>query len=107
MSKNPLKQKMRTIDSARQMYNTLRQLTIQRAVNMLEEGERGIYTRLAWTTRKIEKRWSVMIGLKANREGALLDMDWDIRTVPEDRLPPGMTQADADRQAVGVGRGGG
>jgi phage gp29-like protein len=102
MSKNPLKQKMRTIDSARQMYNTLRQLTIQRAVNLLEEGERGIYTRLAWTTRKIEKRWSVMIGLKANREGALLDMDWDIRTVPEDRLPPGMTQADADRQAVAL-----
>jgi len=102
MSKNPLKQKMKGIDSARQMYNTLRQLTIQRAVNMLEEGERGIYTRLAWTSRKIEKRWSVMIGLKRNREGSLLEMDWDLRPTPEDQLPPGATAAQAEAQAVAL-----
>jgi phage gp29-like protein len=96
---NTIKQKIKDLDSARTPYNTLRGLTIQRAVSMLEEGELGVYTRLAWTARKIERRWSVMIGLKKNREGALLNMDWDIRTVPEDRLPKGFTQADAERQA--------
>jgi len=99
MSKNTLKQKLDNLDSARTIYNTLRGLTIQRAVSMLDEAERGVYTRLAWTSRKIEKRWSVMIGLKKNREGALLEMDWDIRTVPEDRLPKGYTQEQADAQA--------
>jgi phage gp29-like protein len=100
--KTPIVQRIKDQEDHRQVYNTLRGLSIHQAVNMLEEGERGIYTRLAWTARKIEKRWSVMIGLKANREGALLDMDWDIRTVPEDRLPLGMTRADADRQAVAL-----
>lgn len=98
MSKN-LKGKIKELDSARTPYNTLRGLTIQRAVSMLDEAERGVFTRLAWTCRKMEKRWSVLIGLKKNREGALMEMDWDIRTVPEDRLPPGTTQEMADAQA--------
>lgn len=102
MSKNNLKTKISELDSARTMYNTLRQLTIQRAVSMLDEGETGIYTRLAQTMRRIEKRWSVMIGLLANREGALLEMDWDIRTVPEDQLPPGATKQMAEDQAVAL-----
>lgn len=102
MSRTNLKAKIRELDSARSMYNTLRALTISRAVGMLDEGERGVYTRLAQTFRRIEKRWSVMIGLLANREGALLNMDWDIRTVPEDQLPPGATKAMADAQAVAL-----
>lgn len=100
--KKPISQQIKDQQDCRQRYNTLRSLTIQRAVSLLEEGERGTYTRLAQAARKIEKRWSVMIGLKANREGALLEMDWDIRTVPADRLPAGFTRADANRQAVAL-----
>lgn len=91
--------KIAELDSARQMYNTLRGMTIRKVVDMLEEGERGIYTRLAWTARKVEKRWSVMIGLRSNREGALMEHDWNIRTIPEDQLPKGTTAKDAEAQA--------
>jgi phage gp29-like protein len=97
-----LKSKIKELDSQRVMYNTLRALTIRRAVSMLDEGEEGVYTRLAQTYRRIEKRWSVMIGLLANREGALLEMDWNIRTVPEDELPPGTTAKMAQAQAVAL-----
>lgn len=89
-------------DSLKKMGNPLCGLTIRSAVGLLDEGERGIYTRLAQTYRRIEKRWSVMIGLLANREGALLEMDWDIRTIPADRLPPGYSPFDAMRQAVAL-----
>ena len=102
MSKNPIKEKVKQVAAARQIHNTLRQLTIQKAVTMLDEAESGIYTRLAWTSRKIEKRWSVMIGLKRNREGALLEMDWDVRTTPEDDLPPGATIQMAEAQANAI-----
>jgi phage gp29-like protein len=102
MKKPTIKSKLNELDSARTIYNTLRGLTIQRAVSMLDEAECGVYTRLAWTCRKIEKRWSVMKGLKANREGALLEMDWNIRTVSEKQLPPGMTKQAAEKQAVAL-----
>lgn len=99
MANNTIAKRIQDLDVARQMYNTLRALTIKTVVQMLDEGEEGTFTRLAWTSRKVEKRWSVMIGLKANREGALLEKDWTIRTVPEDRLPKGYTERQAEAQA--------
>ncbi|MCS6248684.1 MAG: hypothetical protein H2173_14515, partial [Opitutus sp.] len=40
----------------RAQFNPLRSLTFQRAVSLLEEGERGAYAELQWTYRFIEKR---------------------------------------------------
>ncbi len=81
-------------------YNPLRGLTTQRVVNLLEEGERGIYANLQWLYRTIEKRDSTLRGLKALRISCLLNLDHSITMTPEDKLPPGATLQMAERQAV-------
>ena len=80
--------------------NPLRGLNMLRAVSLLEAGERGEYADLQWTYRFIEKRDATLRGLKRRTLGALKRLDWDIKTVPEEKLPPGATKAQADAQAV-------
>ncbi len=94
-----LKKQIEQLNKVRDQYNPLRSLTMSAAVSRLEQAERGIYCDLQWTYRTLEKRYAVLRGLKRLRLGALLEMDWDIRTFPEDQLPKGCTQADADAQA--------
>jgi phage gp29-like protein len=94
-----LKKQIDQLNKVREQYNPLRSLTMSAAVSRLEQAERGIFCDLQWTYRTLEKRYAVLRGLKRLRIGALLDMDWDIRTFPEDQLPKGCTQADADAQA--------
>jgi phage gp29-like protein len=94
-----LKKQIEQLNKVRDQYNPLRSLTMAAAVSRLEQAERGVYCDLQWTYRTLEKRYAVLRGLKRLRMGALLDMDWDIRTFPEDQLPKGCTQADADAQA--------
>lgn len=99
MTKNQLKKQIQTANSARTQYNPLRGMTLQRAVNLLEEGERGIYTDLQWLYRMIEKRDAVVRALKRRRSAALLKLEWNIKTVPPDQMPDGTTEEQADAQA--------
>lgn len=69
------------INKWRAQFNPLRGLTFQRAVGMLEEGERGAYADLQWTYRSIEKRDATLRGLVQLRIGAIKKLDWDIKTV--------------------------
>jgi len=86
----------------RDLHNPLRGLTMSRAVNYLEEGERGAYADLQWLFRFIEKRDATLRGGKRSLLSAVSEMDWDIKTVEERRLPKGYTQADAEAQAVAL-----
>lgn len=81
----------------RAQYNPLRGLTIQRAVSLLEEGERGRYADLQWLYRSIEKREATLRALKRLRLAAIGRLDWDIKMV--DDSPAAKTQADALRAA--------
>lgn len=84
----------------RDLHNPLRGLTMQRAVMYLEEGERGAYADLQWLFRYVEKRDATLRGGKRSLLGAVAEMDWDIKTVEDKKLPRGFTKAQAEAQAV-------
>ncbi len=86
----------------RDLFNPLRGLTMSRAVNYLEEGERGAYADLQWLYRFIEKRNATLRGGKRSLLSAVSEMDWEIKTVEEKRLPKGYTQAQAEAQATAL-----
>jgi phage gp29-like protein len=70
---------VKAIAKWRAQFNPLRGLTFQRAVSMLEDGERGSYADLTWTYRFIEKRDATLRGLKRLRLAALAKLDWNIK----------------------------
>jgi phage gp29-like protein len=94
-----LKKQIKSINAARSQYNPLRGITLQRAVSLLEEGERGIYADLQWLYRTIEKRDAVLRALKRRRSAALMKLEWNIKTVPADQMPDGVTEEQAESQA--------
>jgi phage gp29-like protein len=81
----------------RNQYNPLRNLSMQRLVFMLEEGERGAYADLQWLYRMIEKRDAVLRAGRRLRGAALAQMDWTIKTVSQ--LPNGVSPQLAEAQA--------
>lgn len=83
----------------RDAFNPLRGLTMRKAVAYLEEGERGAYADLQWVYRFIEKRDATLRGGKRSLIGGVEEKDWDIRTCPDELLPPGCTKTDAESQA--------
>lgn len=83
----------------RSQYNPLRGLTMARVVSLLEQGERGSYANLQWLYRYIEKRDATVRALKRLRLEALKNKPWRIETVDPDNLPPGATDAMAEKQA--------
>ena len=94
-----LKKQIKSVNAARSQYNPLRGITLQRAVSLLEEGERGIYADLQWLYRTIEKRDAVLRALKRRRSAALMKLEWNIKTVPADQMPDGVTEEQAEAQA--------
>ncbi|MBI5689260.1 MAG: DUF935 family protein [Verrucomicrobia bacterium] len=88
---------VRELNRAREWYNPLRGLDVQRVVALLEEAERGKYDGLQKLNRMAEKRHPALRALKRRRLAALKKLDWSIK-VPE-TLPRGMTVAQADAQA--------
>lgn len=97
--KNQLKKQIRVANNARSQYNPLRGMSLQRAVRLLEEGERGLYADLQWLYRMIEKRDAVVRALKRRRSAALLKLEWNIKTIPPDQMPDGITDQQAEAQA--------
>ena len=95
-----MKRSIRELNSARTQYNPLRGITIQRVVTYLEQGELGNYTELQWLNRMVEKRDAVLRALVRRRAAALLKLDWDIKVIPDDDLPPGATAEMAEAQRI-------
>lgn len=94
------KRTLQTVSRWRAQYNPLRGLTFQRAVSMLEEGERGAYADLQWTYRFVEKRDAVLRALVELRTSAIKKLDWDIKTV--DCGKDTARQAIAEQQAAAL-----
>lgn len=88
---------VKAVSKWRAQFNPLRSLTFQRAVTMLEDGERGAYADLQWTYRFIEKRDATLRALVKLRTSAIKKLDWDIKTVED--TPAAKAQAGALRQA--------
>jgi phage gp29-like protein len=86
----------------RDNYNPLRSLTIARAVQMLEDGERGAMADLQWTFRYIEMQDATLGALVERRTSAIQELDWDIKTRSE--IPAGKEQV-AERQAAALKAG--
>jgi phage gp29-like protein len=86
----------------RDSYNPLRSLTIARAVQMLEDGERGAMADLQWTFRYIEMQDATLGALVERRTSAIQELDWDIKTRSE--IPAGK-EAVAERQAAALKAG--
>jgi hypothetical protein len=63
----------------RDSYNPLRGLTIQRAVAMLENGQRGIYPDLQWAYHFVEMTDYDLIALVERRTAAVCEMDWNVK----------------------------
>lgn len=93
---------VKRMNSWRDQFNPMRGLTIARAVQMIEAGERGEYADLQWAYRSLEKRDSIQMGLLANYEAGLNKLDWQIKVTPEEERPPGATDdmAEAQRKSL-------
>src|SRR6185503_9997020 len=80
----------------REWYNPLRGLTVARAIQLLEAGQRGEFADLQWLFRLVEKRNATHRALIIRRRSALQKLDWDIKIVSV--LPPGATESQAKAQ---------
>lgn len=82
----------------REGYNPLRGLTVSTAVVLVESWDRGEFTELMWLYRWIERSDATLSAVLNRREAALTKLDWEIKTIDADDLPPGVTEADVEAQ---------
>lgn len=82
----------------RDSYNPLRSLTIQRAVSLLEEGERGAFADLQWTYRFIEMQDPVLGALVERRTSAIQELAWAIKLKTE--IPAGKEEVAKKQEAA-------
>ena len=80
----------------RENYNPLRGLTMHRAVELFELGQRGDTAYLQWAYCFIERRNPTLSGLISRCEAPFASFDWSVRV--KSTLPPGGTKAMAERQ---------
>lgn len=86
----------------RDQYNPLRGLTMRRAVNLLEDEDRGAYADLQWTYRAIERQDETLGALIERRTSAINQLDWDIKLrddIPQEKREIAARQARALRAA--------
>lgn len=62
----------------REQWNPLRSLTHRRALDLLDQAQRGEHAEVQWAFRLVERRFVPMMALIERRIGALLEMDWDV-----------------------------
>src|ERR1700677_1788765 len=82
-------------------YKPPRGLTMRRAVELCELGQRGDTAYLQWTYRFIERRNPTLSGLISRCEAPFASFDWSIKV--KSTLPPGGTKAMAERQRRSLG----
>lgn len=79
-------------------YNPLRGLTVASAVTLVESWDRGEFADLMWLYRWIERSDATLSAVLNRREAALTKLDWEIKAVDADDIPPGVTEADVEAQ---------
>lgn len=85
-------------NSWRDQWNPLRGLTMARAIQLLEAGERGEFADLQWLYRFIEMTDPTLVALLARYDGGLLKLDWDIKLVDDDQIEETGSMALAEDQ---------
>jgi len=71
----------------RDQYNPLRNLTITRAITLLESAQRGEYADTMWTYHYLEMTNPTLLALVERRTSALLEMDYDCKMASEEKHP--------------------
>ena len=72
---------VRAANSWRDGFNPIRGLTMQRAVSLMEQGDRGAYADLQWLYQRVEQLDAVLSALIARYEGGLLKLDWAVKMI--------------------------
>jgi hypothetical protein len=83
----------------REYYNPIPALNIQRARAIYDFSRRGLNAELQNVYREMEGLFPTLIGLIERRTSPLLEMEWNVKTVAEDKLPKGATKSMADDMA--------
>jgi phage gp29-like protein len=86
------------VEAWRSQYNPLRGLSVQRAVSLLESFNRGDMTELQWLYFHLEGADETLYALVERRTSALLELDWNIKLVPESEWPKGISKRFAEEQ---------
>ena len=96
--------KVKSTNRWRDSLNPCRGLTVSRAVQLIEAYPRGMYADLMWTFGApftgIENADADLLALIERRTGALLEMDWTVKTVSDKK--PGFDKKLADEQAAAL-----
>lgn len=90
-------------DQSREQYNPLRGLTITRAVQLLEQGQRGEFADLQWTYEFVEQTDPVLLALVERRTASLCEMDWNVKQVRDDVKGYDETLAEEQAEALREG----
>lgn len=98
VSGRSLADRVRTANRWRDQLNPLRGLTLTQAVSMLESAQVGQFASLQWTYSFIERRDAILRALVERRSSAVLEMDWDIKIVNQQRYKNTFDQKLADDQ---------
>jgi len=86
----------------RDAYNPLRSLTIARAVALQEAYNRGEMAELQWLYAAIEQADPDLLALVERRTSAMLELDWNIKLIPEPKRRQTFDQVLADDQAAAL-----
>jgi len=95
----------KTVQSAnkwRDSYNPLRSLTLARAVALQEAYNRGEMADLQWTYMFIEQADPDLLALVERRTSAIMELDWNIKLMPEPKRYRTFDQTLADEQAAAL-----
>lgn len=82
---NRLRNAQSLTSGALEQTNPLRGLTLARAVALMEETLRGEYAIPQWTLWHVEQTDADLFALESRRTSALMEMDWDIKEVSDQR----------------------
>jgi len=69
------------VSTWRDQFNPLRGITMEGAIGWLEQAQRGEFADIQWAYSFIERRDADLLAIVERRTGALLQMDWNIKTV--------------------------
>ena len=69
-----------SIDNAwREYVNPLRGVTLERIVQLIEQGERGAFADLQWFYQAMERSDAIIATVLMRRRAALLSCQWDVK----------------------------
>lgn len=98
-----VERRVEQVNRWRDQLNPLRGITMATAVSYLEQAQRGEFADVQWAYSFLERRDADLLAIVERRTGALLEMDWDIKTVERRFKQRGVAfdaQLAADQQAM-------